>query len=190
MVYGLTVNVPQWPPDLGRLWQETLPPHGLVVEQAGSCQPAVHSCGRLSFRLMVTPGSFPAAARYGDSPIQAGFDASFQRLGRHDHTLLSIECPARVRAVYRQCPYEAHFSTDGGRAVADVRLQCFAAAALAAATGGVLHDSRSGDFLVGDAAWRHAAREADRYEAKACDPSDWFLEPCDTDRRFAGSPAV
>lgn len=26
MVYGLTVNVPQWPLDRGRLWQEALPP--------------------------------------------------------------------------------------------------------------------------------------------------------------------
>jgi hypothetical protein len=187
MHYGLTVNVSQWPPDLGLLWQEHLRPHGLIVEPATECRPGAHRGGRLTFRLMVKPGSFPTAARYGDSPIQAGFDACFQRLGRQDHTLLAIECPAPARALFRKCPYEAHFSTDRGRTVADVRLQCFAAGTLAAASGGVMHDSRSGDFLVGDAAWRHAAREADRYEALACDPSDWFLERCHTDRRFAGS---
>lgn len=165
MHYGLTVNVPQWPLDLGLLWQETLRPHGLVVEPMAHCNPAAHRAGRLTFRLTVTPGCFPAAERDGDAPIMAGFEASFQRLSREDHALLAKECPAPVRAVYRRCPYEAHFSTDGGGTVADVRLQCFAAAALAAATGGVLHDSRSGEFFVGDAAWRHPAREADRHEA-------------------------
>lgn len=187
MYYALTVNLPQWPPDLGRLWQEALRPHGLVIEPTAHWNPAARPCGRLTFRVAVTPGSCPAASRYGHSPILAGFEASFQRLSRADHALLSRECPARVRAVYRRYPYEAHFATDRGRTVADVRLQCFAAAALAAATGGVMHDSRSGDFLVGDAVWRHAAGEADRYEALAFDPSDWFLEPGDTERRFAAA---
>jgi hypothetical protein len=190
MIYGLTVNVPSWPPDLGLLWQQHLRPHGLIVELSAECRPAAHRGGRLTFRLLVTPGSFSAVARYGDFPIQAGFDASFQRLSRQDHTLLAIECPASVRALFRKCPYEAHFSTDRGRTVADVRLQCFAAAALAVAGGGVMYDSRSGDALMGADAWRHATREADRYEAEACDPSDWFLGPCHTDRRFAGSREV
>lgn len=187
MVYALTVNVPQWPPDLGRLWQEALRPHGLIVEPVGPCQAAAHPGGRLAFQLVVMPGIFAAAWRYGDSPILAGFEASFQRLSRADHSLLAKECPAPVRAVYRRCPYEAHFSTDRGRTVADVRLQCFAAAALAAATGGVLHDSRSGEFFVSDAAWRHAAREADRHEALACGPGDWFPASCDSDRRVAAA---
>lgn len=182
MVYGLTVNVPQWPLDLGLLWQETLRPHGLIVEPTPHCDPASHRARRLTFRLAVTPGSFPAAGRYRDAPILAGFDASFQRLCRVDHTLLAKECPARVRAVYRRCPYEAHFSTDRGRTVADVPLQCFAAAALAAAMGGVLHDSRSGEFFVGDDAWWHTAREADRHEALACGPGDWLLASCDSHR--------
>jgi hypothetical protein len=187
MHYGLTVNVSQWPPDLGRLWRETLRPHGLVIEPAAECRPAVHSGGPLTFHLAVTPESFAAAGRYGNSPLLAGFEASFQRLSRVDHTLLSIECPAPVRLVYRRCPYEAHFSTDRGRTVADFRLQCFAAAALTVACGGVMHDSRSSEFFVGDAAWRHAAREADRYEANACDPGDWFLASCDSDRRVAAA---
>lgn len=187
MHYGLTVNVSQWPPDLGRLWRETLRPHGLIVETATECRPGAHRGGRLTFRLQVTPGSFPAAARYGDSPIQAGFEASFQRLSRADHALLSKECPARVRTVYRRCPCEAHFSTDRGRTVADFRLQCFAAAALTVACGGVMHDSRFGELFLGDAAWRHAAREADRHEALACGPGDWFLASCDSDRCVAGA---
>lgn len=187
MHYGLTVNVSQWPPDLGRLWRETLRPHGLIVETATECRPGAHRGGRLTFRLQVTPGSFPAAARYGDSPIQAGFEASFQRLSRADHALLSKECPARVRTVYRRCPCEAHFSTDRGRTVADFRLQCFAAAALTVACGGVMHDSRFGELFLGDAAWRHAAREADRHEAVACGPGDWFLASCDSDRRVAAA---
>lgn len=177
MYYGLTVNLPTWPPDLGRLWQETLRPHGLGVDLAMACDPAAHPGGRLDFRLVVEPGSIPAAGRYGAWPIRAGFEASFHRLGREDHALLTSECPAHVRAVYRRCRFEAHFSTDRGRTVADHRLQCFTAAALTVAMGGVMHDSRSGDSLVGTAAWRHAARAADRYEAMASSPSDWFLEP-------------
>lgn len=178
MYYGLTVNLPTWPPDLGLLWQESLWSHGLVVELVAACDPAAHPEGRLEFRLMVEPGSFPAAGRYAAWPIQAGFDASFQRLSPEDHAMLSTECPAYVRALHRRCPLEAHFSTDRGRTVADHRLQCFAAAALTVAGGGIMQDSRSGDFLVGTEAWRHAARAADRYEAMASSPSDWFLEPC------------
>lgn len=187
MYYALTVNLPHWPPDLGRLWQEALRPHGLIVEPTAHWNPAGHPGGRLTFRVAVTPGSFAAAVRYRDSPILAGFEAGFQRLSRADHALLLKECPAHVRAVYRRCPYEAHFSTDRGRTVADVRLQCFAAAALATATGGVLHDSRSGEFFVGDAAWRHAAHEAERHEALAFGPCDWFLETGDTAGRFAAA---
>lgn len=56
--------------------------------------------------------------------------------------------------------------------------------------GGVMYDGRSGDALMVAEAWRHAAREADRHEALACDPSDWFLEPCHTGRLFAGSREV
>jgi len=167
MYYGLTVNLPTWPPDLGRLWRENLRSHGLVVELVAACDPAAQPEGHLEFRLMVEPGSFPAAGRYQVWPIQAGFDASFQRLGRGDHALLTFECQAHVRAAYRRCRFEAHFSTDRGRTVADHRLQCFAAAALTVAGGGIMQDSRSGDFLVGTEAWRHAARAADRYEAMA-----------------------
>jgi len=40
---GLTVNVSQWPPDLGRLWRETLRPHGLIVEPTADWNPAAYS---------------------------------------------------------------------------------------------------------------------------------------------------
>ena len=40
---GLTVNVSQWPPDLGQLWRETLRPHGLIVEPTADWNPAAHS---------------------------------------------------------------------------------------------------------------------------------------------------
>lgn len=179
MYYGLTVNLPQWPEDVGLLWQTALRPHGLLVERAAECHPAAHAHSRLVFRLRVEPGSFPAAARYGRRSIRAGFSAGFQVLGHRDLTRLAIECPAHARALYRRCPYEAHFSTDRGRTVADVRLQCFAAAALAAAAGGVMHDGRSRAVCVGAEAWRHAAGEAERYEALASSPGDWALDLCD-----------
>jgi len=72
----------------------------------------------------------------------------------------------RVRGVYRRSPCEAHFMTDHRHTIADIRLQCFAAAALVAAGGGVMHDSTSGDYLLGAEALRHAAIQADRHEAR------------------------
>ncbi len=53
---------------------------------------------------------------------------------------------------------EAHFVTDERHSAVDIRLQCFAAAALAVAGAGVIHDGRSGDYVLGAEAFRHAAR--------------------------------
>jgi len=163
MRFALTVNVAAWPLDFASLWREALRPHGMVVELASALRPEAHAAGPLTFRLAIRPGAFPRAEHFGDRPLLAGFDASFERLDPVDHDRLTAECPARVRRVYRQSPCEAHFMTDERHTAADVRLQCFAAAALAAAGGGVMHDSTSGDYLLGAEAFRHAALQADRH---------------------------
>lgn len=166
MRYALTVNVAEWPLDFARLWRETLRPHGLVVQLAAGFRPDAHAAGPLRFQLAIESGAFPGAEGFGDRPLLAGFDASFERLEPVDHHRLTAECPARVRGVYRQSPCEAHFMTDERHTAADVRLQCFAAAALAASGDGVMHDSTSGEYLLGAEAFRHAALQADRYQAR------------------------
>ena len=162
MRYALTVNVAEWPLDFASLWREALRPHGMVVELASAFRPDAHAGGPLTFRHAIMPGAFPGAERLGDRPLLAGFDASFERLDPVDHDRLTAECPARVRRAYRQSPCEAHFMTDERHTAIDVRLQCFAAAALAAAGDGVMHDSRSGDYVLGAEAFCHAALQADR----------------------------
>ena len=166
MRYALTVNVAEWPLDFASLWREALRPHGMVVELAAGFCPDAHAGGPLTFRLAIMPGAFPGAERLGDRPWLAGFDASFERLDPVDHDRLTAECPARVRGVYRRSPCEAHFMTDHRHTAADIRLQCFAAAALAAVGEGVMYDGRSGDHVLGAEAFRHAALQTDRHEAR------------------------
>ena len=162
MRYALTVNVAAWPPDIARLWREALRPHGMLAELPAGFRPEAHAAGPLIFRLAILAEAFPGAGEFGDPPRLAGFDASFERLDPVDHDRLTAECPARVRGVYRRSPCEAHFVTDERHSAIDIRLQCFAAAALAVASDGVMHDGRSGDYVLGAEAFRHAARQAAR----------------------------
>jgi hypothetical protein len=166
MRFALTVNVAEWPLDFASLWREALRPHGLVLELAAPFRPENHAGGRLVFRLSIAPGPFPGAGHFGDRPLVAGLDASFERLDPVDHDRLTAECPARVRGVYRRSPCEAHFVTDHRHTAIDVWLQCFAAAAVAAGGDGVMHDSTSGDYVLGAEAFRHAAMQAGRHEAR------------------------
>jgi hypothetical protein len=170
MRYALTVNVTAWPPDIARLWREALRPHGMVAELAARFQPEAHAGGPLTFRLAIATDVFGGAGEFGDPPLRAGFDASFERLDPVDHDRLTAECPARVRGVYRRSPCEAHFVTDERHTAIDIRLQCFAAAALAVAGDGVMHDSTPGDYVLGAEAFRHDALQADRHEARVCLP--------------------
>lgn len=162
MRYALTVNVAAWPPDIARLWREALKPHGMLAELPAGFRPEAHAAGPLAFRLAILAEAFRGAGELGDPPRLAGFDASFERLDPVDHDRLTAECPARVRGVYRRSPCEAHFVTDERHSAVDIRLQCFAAAALAVAGDGVMHDGRSGDYVLGAEAFRHAARHAAR----------------------------
>jgi hypothetical protein len=165
MRYALTVNVAEWPHDFARLWREALQSHGMLAELEAGFRPEAHAGGPLGFRLAIATDAFCRAGEFGDPPLLAGFDASFERLDPVDHRRLAAECPARVRGVYRRSPCEAHFVTDGRHSAIDIRLQCFAAATLVAVGHGVMHDSIFGDFVLGGEAFRHAARQAEWHAA-------------------------
>jgi hypothetical protein len=164
MRYALTVNVAAWPPDFARLWREALRSHGMLAELVVPFRPEAHAGGPVVFRLASAGDGFHATGAVVAPPRLAGFDASFERLDPVDHRRLAAECPARVRGVYRQSPCEAHFVTDERHTAIDIRLQCFAAAALAVAGDGVMHDGHSGDYVLGPEAFRHAALQAGRDE--------------------------
>lgn len=64
-----------------------------------------------------------------------------------------------------------------GRTVADLRVQCFAAAALCQITGGVLFEGQQGKSFIGETAFAYAAREAEAFEQKPVSLGDWDLVP-------------
>ena len=177
MSFDLTVYAPAWPDDPARVWQESLARHGLVVEVLPGFSPGRWRGGFLPFKLLVTPGSFAAAGRYGQEAVRAGFEIDFQVESPADLEAMASRASPMVAAVYRKSRQSAYLSTSMGRTVADLRLQCFAAATLAVASGGVVSDGQQGEAFVGDAAIQNAAREADAYEANAEDPRDWGLTP-------------
>jgi hypothetical protein len=166
MRYALTVNVAAWPRDFARLWREALRSHGMLAELVVPFRPEAHAGGPLTFRLAIATDAVRREEVSGDRSRLAGFDASFEQLDPVDHRRLAAECPARVRGVYRRSPCEAHFVTDERHNAIDVWLQCFAAAALAASGDGVMHESTSGDYVLGAEAFRHAAIQAGRHEAR------------------------
>jgi hypothetical protein len=177
MSFGLSVYAPAWPDDLAGVWRESLSRHGLLVEVFPGFSPARWKGGFLPFKLGVARASFSTADRYGDGAVLAGFEVDFQSESPADLEELATEAPPEVASVYRKSRHSAYLSTSMGKTVADLRLQCFAAATLAIASGGVVSDGQQGKDFVGEAAIQNAAREADEHEAHADNPRDWDLTP-------------
>ena len=177
MSFGLSVYAPEWPGDLARVWQESLSRHGLVVEVFPGFSAAQWKGGFLPFRLVVTAGSFPAAERYGSEAVLAGFEVDFRSENSADLEEVAAEASPEAAAVYRKSRCSAYFSSSMGRTVADLRLQCFAAATLALASDGLVSDGQQGKDFLGDAAIQNAAREADAFDQQPINEQDWDLMP-------------
>jgi hypothetical protein len=175
--FGLSVYAPEWPPDLGRVWQEALSRHGLVVEVLPGFSVPKWKGGFLPFRLVVRPGSFPAAERYGRDALLAGFEVGFQPEEAADLEDFAAEASPEAAAVYRNARCSAYLSTSMGRTVADLRVQCFAAATLALACGGLVSDGQQGMDFMGDGAIQNAVREADDFDERPISERDWDLVP-------------
>jgi hypothetical protein len=186
--FGLNVYAPEWPGELAKVWQDALSRHGLVVEVFPGFTVADWKGGFLPFKVIVKPNSFPAAQRYGGDPVLAGFEVDFQLEDPADLEEFAAEAPAEVAAVYRKSRVSAYFSTSMGRTVADLRLQCFAAATLAVASGGLVSDGQQGKDFLGDAAMQNAAREANAFDEHPVAESDWDLVPFPGWSALGGSP--
>jgi hypothetical protein len=123
-------------------------------------------------RVKVAQGSFPAAHRYGEGPIIAGFELDcFRNLQGGDEDDVSSELLERLE----RARWRFFLTTTMGRSVADLRIQSFGAATLAIVTDGTVFDGQQGRYFTGEAAIANAAREADEYEREWARPAQWDL---------------
>lgn len=177
MSFGLSVYAPRFPDDLATVWQDSLLPHGLVVEVLPDFSPGAWRGGFLPFKVTVAPGAFKAADRYGRDSLLAGFEIAFRSENSADLEEFAAEASPEAAAIYRKSRHSAYLGSSMGRSVADLRLQCFAAATLAIAASGLVSDGQRGEDFLGEAAIQNAAREADEYESSSGAPEDWDLTP-------------
>lgn len=173
--YSVDVFAPFLPKDCGSTWREALTPHGLTVEVYPGFNAATWQGGCVPFRVVAVEGAFPAAHRYGQVPVVAGFEVAFLPVDADELNDLLSEAPAELRDRLRATTIAAHFRTAMGRTVADLRLQCFGAATLAEMTGGVLLDPQEGRYYSGRDALGYAARESEAFESNPVSPRDWEL---------------
>ena len=174
MSFELAVAVPLHEENVVPRWQVELRRHGLDCEFFPGFTLHSWAGGHLPARLAINgTASFPFASRYGTAPILAGFELDKSEYGP---TGLTRVLP---RALQRFPKRGLHvgFRTAMGRSVADLRLQCMAAATLAALLGGIYSDPQSGLNLSAADAIPVALAEADQFEANPADPRAWNLVP-------------
>jgi len=174
MSFDLSVQAYRVPSDLRADWARALAEHGLMVGFHPAFDPAHWTGGLVPATLRATPGAFPAAARYGSNRVLCGFELD-----------VSIPRTPAAREGREARRYFA-FRTAAGRTVADLRLQCFAAATLAILSEGLVEDPQQGASFGGQRAIENARREADEYEAKWATPDQWRLESVAENEEWPG----
>jgi len=170
MAFELSVLGRAPTPDIVTSWQARLAAHGLLCEFHLGFAFGSWEGGFLPIKLVVIPGAFPLAERYGPAPILCGFEFDI-------HPVSDVHLPSRGAADLlerlRKADWHYYFRTTIGRNVGDLRLQCFGAATLAELTHGLVFDPHQGAYFVGPAALANAAREADSYEDNSSEPHQW-----------------
>jgi hypothetical protein len=176
MSFELSVFVPTPAEDILPAWRRELARHGLECEFFPGFSLRSWAGGHLPVRLTVSdPASFPQARRYGSEPLLAGFEIDITQAEASD-------LPDAVRSELGML--HVAFRTAMGRSVADLRLQCIAAASLAGILGGLYFDPQQGVVLEPEQALKAALSEAAGFEEAPVNPADWQLTP------FPGWPAV
>jgi hypothetical protein len=173
--FTLEVLAPSFPDDLGSRWPEALAKQGLSVEVYPRFRASTGGGRFLPFKLTVRAGAFPAAERYGPEPVLAGFELDFSSTGPGELEELAEGAEAELAGLLRSARAVAILRTAMGRTVADLRLQCFAAATLAKLCCGVVLDEQQGKYFFGSATLANASREAEAYEREPVPPEDWDL---------------
>jgi hypothetical protein len=162
MGFDLIVMANRVPQDLPRAWEGALAQAGYGCTFDPSFKGVTWPGGFLPITIReIRSGLFPAAHKYGPLPFWCGFELDVrpaeppqEKAGSGEHYYFSL-------------------STSMGRTVADLRLQCFAAATLAAITSGVVEDPQQDAAFEGEEALANAAREANEYETKWAKPDQW-----------------
>jgi hypothetical protein len=163
MSFDLGVQAHRVPLELLTDWPRALSEHGLQVIFHPAFDLMQWAGGWVPATLRPTRDAFPAAARYGSNRVVCGFE-------------LDIAIPRTPAAREgREARRYFAFRTAAGRTVADLRLQCFAAATLAILSEGLVEDPQQGASFRGERAIENARREADEYEAKWATPDQWRL---------------
>lgn len=160
--------------DLLVKWRESLIQQGLECEFFPGFSFQSWSGGFFPVCLKVlSSSSFPQIHRYGNSPILSGFELSILKLTRKTvpHGL------ARDLTKRLVTGFQATFYTASGRSVADLRLQCLAAATLANIFDGFYHDPQQGKIFQGAQALREAHQEAESFENSPLPEASWILRP-------------
>lgn len=172
MSFELLVAAPDLTEDLTPAWIAALADYGLECEFYPGFSLLNWRGGHLPASLRITRlDAFPAANRYGPMPILAGFEldiSEFRPVG------LRRMVPRRLSR-FPAVGSRVAFRTATGRSVADLRLQCMAAATLTSITGGLYSDPQQGVVLGPADAISAAIREANGFEENPVTPDDWTL---------------
>lgn len=160
--------------DLLGKWCSALAQHGLECEFSPHFTLETWQDGFLPVCLKIMRSdAFPQAHRYGKSLILTGFELSILKLTRKTvpHGL------ARDLTKRLVTGFQTTFCTASGRSVADLRLQCLAAATLANIFDGFYHDPQQGKIFQGAQALREAHQEAESFENSPLPEASWILRP-------------
>jgi hypothetical protein len=159
--FSLEVFATVLPQDLWAGWADALAAQGLVVERHPGFLPERWRGGWVGFKVVVEEAS-SSKHRYPKSPIAAGFELD---VGPNEEGAdLARQAPASVASLISEARTVFHLSTPAARTVADLRLQCLAAATLASITRGAVYDPQQAAFFAGEAAVANARREIEQYE--------------------------
>jgi hypothetical protein len=136
MAFELVVDMKTSVKNLRQRWQEEINSHGFSVEILPSFDPATWQGGYLPIKLVSMPDKY----LFGLPKVVqiSGFEVS---LG----------------------PESAHFRSAMGRPLAELILQCYGAASLAAVSNGVYHDPQTGESFEGASAINRADWEIMAY---------------------------
>jgi hypothetical protein len=171
MSFSLDVLLPSIPTKSTE-WLDELRSVGLAAEPIPGFSFGGWRGGYLPCEVVETPSAFPAAPRGSTGSVPAGFELDISGMDGEQLVRLVAAADPNVAHLLKDAKYVATFSTPASRSVVDVRLQCFAAAALSIVANGILYDPQEGLCYSGAAAYAAAARQVSAYERTASQVND------------------
>lgn len=168
MSIDLDVFVVRAPKGLRDRWQAALAEQGMACEFRPDFDPATWGGSDLVAKVLVTPGAFDGADRYGPAPFvtACGLDLWHAPEFDDEREDLTERCPTLLRPKLAKATQKYFFTTSMGRSPDAWRFQVFAAATLAQVTGGLFYSPQTGEFSTGEEAVELAAAEAASLESR------------------------